>query len=231
MVIKIQINRSQVADLKKIIELGPEALNEVVDSIEKCDPAPFTPAELQTAIREVIKDSSSVVDSILRQMLPLASLKRRKKLESVAIVEAIRDGLKAATPKIDDTVLAKWGELEPAFVRLLSSRRVETIAKTLNLSYDYANLLQTTRIVTDIRPIFDNEVTSIDGAVVSFTLRLSYDNNEGNHGLSLAMNQTDVKALRDQCDRALKKGALAQETIAKLQFRVTISGSEDYEPR
>ena len=108
---------------------------------------------------------------------------------------------------------------------------METTAKALDLSYDYANLLQTTRIVTDIRPIFDNDVTKIDAAVVSFTLRLSYDNTEGNHGLSIAMNQADVKALREQCDRALKKSALARDTIALLPLRVTISGSEDYEPR
>jgi hypothetical protein len=45
------------------------------------------------------------------------------------------------------------------------------------------------------------------------------------------MNQADVKMLREQCDRALKKSALAQKTIAKLPLHVAISGSEDYEPR
>lgn len=231
MAIQIHINKSQIADLKAIAELGPDALGEVVDAIEKFEPAPFTPAELQTVIQGVIKEDKSVVDSILRQALSLASFKRRGKLASTAIVEAIREALKAATPSVGAPMLAKWEALEPTLNRLVASRRVETTAKTLNLAYDYANLLRTTRIVTDVRPVFDNDVTTIDGAVVSFTLRLSYDNNEGNHGLSIAMNQPDVKALRDQCDRALKKSALAQETMAKLPFRVTVSGSEDYEPR
>ena len=54
---------------------------------------------------------------------------------------------------------------------------------------------------------------------------------EGSHSLSIAMNQADVESIRQQCERALKKSALARDTIARLPLRVTISGSDDYEPR
>ncbi len=231
MAIQIHLNKSQIADLRAILDLGPEILGAVVDRIDELDPGPLAPAELQAIIQEVIHDNPAVVDSILRQALSLASLQRRRKLGADAVIEGIRGGLKTANTPWDGTSLAKWKDLEPTFRRLISSNKVETTAKALDLSYDYANLLQASRIVTDIRPVFDNDVTKIEGAVVSFTLRLSYDNTEGNHGLSIAMNQADIKILRDQCDRALKKGALARDTIASLPLRVTISGSEDYEPR
>ena len=231
MAIQIQLNKSQLADLRAILELGPEVLSAVVERINSIDPAPLAPAELQKAIREVIQGNDDAVDSTLRQALSLASLQRRRKLDVDAVLDGIRGGLKSANVPWDGTSIAKWEELEPAFRLLISSKKVEVAAKALDLSYDYANLLQTTRIVTDVRPVFDNEVTKIDGAVVSFTLRLSYDNSEGNHSLSIAMNQADINTLREQCDRALKKGALARDTIATLPFTVTISGSEDYEPR
>jgi hypothetical protein len=181
-------------------------------------------------IREVVTRPGSA-DILLRQALSLTSLRRRRKLIADDVVAGIRQGLRnAATPWEGDS-LDRWNAIEPAFLRLISSAKVETTAKVLDLSYDYANLLQTTRIVTDIRPVFDNEVTRIDGAVVSFTLRLNYDNIEGSHSLSIAMNQADVEFLKQQCERALTKSILAKETIGELPLRVTISGSEDYEPR
>jgi hypothetical protein len=230
MTIQINLNKSQIADLKAILELGPQLLGKVVDRIDQLEPAPLAPAELQSAIQEVVPGDATVVDGILRQALSLTSLQRRRKLETDAVLGGVRSGLKTADPPWDGPAIERWRELEPAFRRLISSKKIETTAKVLDLSYDYANLLQATRIVTDIRPVFDNDVTKIDGAVVSFTLRLSYDNSEGNHSLSIAMNQEDIKILKDQCDRALKKGALARDTISSLPLRVTISGSEDYEP-
>ena len=231
MSIQIHLSKSQLNDLKTILDLGPEVLDAVVERIDHLEPAPLAPAELQAAIRAVIGENAAAVESLLRQALSLASLRRRRKLETGAVLTGIRNGLRTAPSAWDDTSLARWKELEPSFGRLIASSNVETAAKALDLSYDYANLLQTMRIVTDIRPVFDNEVTRIDGAVVSFTLRLSYDNTEGNHSLSIAMNQADIKVLREQCDRAPKKSALARDTIASLPLRVTISGSEDYEPR
>ena len=67
MAIQIHLNKSQLADLKAILELGPEVLGAVVEHIEMLELAPLAPAELQAAIREVIQDNPAAVDSILRQ--------------------------------------------------------------------------------------------------------------------------------------------------------------------
>jgi hypothetical protein len=231
MAIQFHLSKSQIVDLKAILDLGPEVLGAVVDRIERLEPAPLAPAELQTAVQEVIRDNPTVIDSILRQALSLASLQRRRNLAPDEVLAGIRNGLRTSSSEWDRDSLAKWNELEPTFRRLIASSKVATTAKVLDLSYDYTNLLQTTRIVTDIRPVFNGDATQIDGAVVSFTLRLSYDSSEGNHSLSIAMNQADVKSLSEQCERALRKSALARDKIASLPLRVTVSGAEDYEPR
>jgi hypothetical protein len=231
MAIQISLNKSQILDLKILLELGPEVLGRVVQRIEQLDSAPLAPAELHAAVKEVLPDNPTAVDSVMRQALSLASLRRRRKLDADQVLAGIRHGLKTANAAWGPPSLSEWEQIEPSFRALIASPKVETTAKALDLSYDYANLLQTTRIVTDIRPVFDNEVTRIDGAVVSFTLRMNYDNLEGAHSLSIAMNQADVEFLREQCDRALKKSILARDTLDRLPLRVTISGSKDYEPR
>jgi hypothetical protein len=230
MPIQIQLNKTQLSDWKAIVELGPEVLAQVIERIERMDTPPLTPADLQEVIREVVSNQSTA-DVLLRQALSLSSLRRRRKLDAEDVIVGIRQGLRNASTPWDSASLERWKSIEAPFRQIISSAKVETTSKVLDLSYDYANLLQTTRIVTDIRPVFDNEVTRIDGAVVSFTLRLNYDNIEGSHSLSIAMNQTDVESLRQQCESALKESLLAQQTIRALPLRVTISGGEDYEPR
>jgi hypothetical protein len=101
------------------------------------------------------------------------------------------------------------------------------------LAYEYANLFQGARIVTDVRPVFndgDDDEMQIDGAVVSFTLRLHYDNREGNHSLSIALDETDVRALHHQCERALQKARMAQIRIQDAGIPTVISGKSSDEP-
>jgi hypothetical protein len=134
MAIQININKTQLADLRTILELGPEVLGDVVDRIEGMEQAPVAPAELQAAIKEVVGEKPTAVDSILRQALSLASLRRRRKLDTDTVLAGILGGLKTVTPAWDGPSIAKWKELEPTFRRLISSGKVETTAKALDLS-------------------------------------------------------------------------------------------------
>lgn len=88
-------------------------------------------------------------------------------------------------------------------------------AAAVDLAYDYTNLLRRTRILTDVRPIFDWDGEVIEGAVVSFTLRIRYDNAQGEHEISIAMDALDVDALWDQCRRARKKALAARQLITE----------------
>ena len=80
-------------------------------------------------------------------------------------------------------------------------------------AYASDNLLQSTRILTDVRPLFSDDAQSIDGAVVAHTLRLRYDSAGIDHELSLALDSSDLHKLIEDCERALQKEKTAQERI------------------
>jgi hypothetical protein len=95
----------------------------------------------------------------------------------------------------------------------------------IELVYDYANLLRRTRVLTDIRPLFNNAADQIEGAVVSYTLRLRYDSADGEHELSIALDESDIRILADQCDRALTKATTARAMLVeKCNLSVIVSG-------
>lgn len=122
--------------------------------------------------------------------------------------------------------------LESHFAELLQDKSVRTVSKALDLAYEYANLFQDARIVTDIRPIFndvDDEQMEIEAAVVAFTLRLHYDDRQGNHSLSVALDETDVRTLKYQCERALHKAQLAQDRMRDMVGVPTIISGEAHD--
>ena len=223
MAIQIRLTSTQVSDLKAIAELGSEALNRLAEQVESATPPPFSPPELNRVVVAAISDKPEAVDPLMRQLLSFASLRRRRRLE----IDDILSGLKSALRDKGADFADGWEGIDEAFRRLLSSGRIATIAKALDLSYDYENLVQSARIVTDVRPVFDDEVNQIDGAVVSFTLRLKYMSLKGDNGISVAMDKGDVESLLRECERALQKADLTTQTLAKLPIRTLISGAED----
>jgi hypothetical protein len=102
---------------------------------------------------------------------------------------------------------------------------VSLAAKAIELSYDYANLLRRTRILTDIRPLYNDSADCIEAAVVSYTLRLRYDTADGEHELSIALDEADLRTLMAQCERAMTKAKTARDVLAgRCNISIAISG-------
>jgi hypothetical protein len=133
-------------------------------------------------------------------------------LDATALSEALTDEL---SKKWNKEELDEWQKIRSPFEDLLNARSVVLIVKAIQLSYDYANLYEKGRILTDIRPLFDEDSLRIPAALVSQVLRIDYVNEEGRHSISLAMDESDVERLRRACERALRKGEACEEVAGK----------------
>ena len=111
---------------------------------------------------------------------------------------------------------------------LVDDKCVRLAATAIELSYDYANLLRRTKVLTDVRPIFNDAGDGIDGAVVSFTMRLRYSNADGEHDLSIALDENDIKTLQEQCQRAILKARTASAMMVdRCEIAAIVSGEAD----
>lgn len=228
MATQIRLGPAQLAELRVLRDLSTERVTAVIEKIEQCDPPPLTSAELGSIFREVFGDDSETADSLLSQVISLASLERQRNLTADDVLNGLLYGIRTSEHPWTEDEVKRWHGIEPELRRLLEHPRVWRVAKALDLSYDFAHLLQEARIVSDIRPIFDRDATQLEAAVVSFTLRLRYDSINGNHGISIAMNHADIESLRDECDRALRKARIASDAMNnKAQVRTIITGSDD----
>ena len=184
------------------------------------------PKELHREIMQVLgADKSDAAGRIMRPILALQAIIRQRHLQPDEAIEAARHALGAADPPWEPAQFDRWLQIELAFKHLLTAPVVRLVSITLDLMYEHENLLQSVRVVTDIRPVFTEEADRIEGSVVSHTLRLRYDSTEGDHSISIAMDEADIRELERQCKRALLKAQTARVLMAdKAEVPTIISG-------
>lgn len=221
MSLQLRATRQQLADLKKIAELGVDNLVQVFEKLQGLPNPTIGPQELLAVVSALLPDDA---ECLVRQLLSLQGLMR----QTGRSVDEVMSGLRTAIEREGADVglsPTEWDRVVDILKQLVEEQSVRLSATAIELAYDYANLLRRTKILTDIRPLFSENAETIEGAVVSYTLRLHYNSADGEHELSVALDQADVQALVAQCLRALKKADTSRSLmIDKCGIGVTVSG-------
>lgn len=107
--------------------------------------------------------------------------------------------------------------LRDRLLPLLASKALATTAGALELLTQHERNYQTARVVTDIRPVFADDVHDRpEGAVIVDTLQLqTWDRGGRAEMLAVAMDETDLRELREVIDRALAKTDTLREFLAE----------------
>ncbi len=221
MSLQLRATMQQLVDLKKIAELGVDNLGNVFEILQSLTNPTLGPQELLAVVSELLPDDA---ECLVRQLLSLQGLMR----QTGRPVDEVMSGLRTAIEREGADVglnLTEWDNIVDILKQLVQQQCVRLSATAIELAYDYANLLRRTKLLTDIRPLFNEDADSIEGAVVSYTLRLHYNSADGEHELSVALDQADVQDLVAQCNRALKKAATSRSLMVdKCGIAVTVSG-------
>jgi hypothetical protein len=228
MPISFNLRPDQLNDLSILRELGADAIHTITKTLAGLESPPVKPQHLRKELINILPTKTSEAEHIVRLLITLYSLRRQRDLSVQELLDGLTRGIRTADVKWTDVEISEWEELLPNLHDLLSMSTIWTIVKALDLSYDYANLFQSAKILTDIRPIFSEDASTIDGSVVSFTLRLYFDSLEGSKSLSIALNHKDVKKLQKNCERAIKKAETAKTfMVDDNKKRTIICGDED----
>ena len=223
----IKLEEYQVDDFQVIRDLGPGLLEAVVQRLRELDAVPTRPDKLADTIAETLREKKNAAESIIREALMVYGWIRQGNLNVAEVQEGIRDAINTDSGWSDQDI-AKWQSVEEAFGELLSLPILRLAASAIDLSYEYTNLWGGARILTDIRPIFNDEATSVDGAVVSHTFRLRFESLHGRHELNIAMDESDIHELAYQCDRALRKAHIARDLMRdRAKVPTVISGETE----
>ncbi|MGH6847091.1 MAG: hypothetical protein ACREC0_06545 [Methylocella sp.] len=197
-------------DITAVCGLGPEALSRVVKAL-KARPLTIKSVELQQTIAaEIGEEPAEIME---RFVLGVANAPRR----STGTISNVLDGIQQSlpsTPGVDTLQLEKWNNSRPFIEQIFALKSVELSAKAHGLSYDFDQLFITSRIVTDIRPVFDDSKSEILGTTIVQTLRIEHTSSDGaRNSISIAMDIGDIKQLEKVCKEALRKADVSKQLV------------------
>ena len=210
---QIRLQKHHLADLQVVREIGPEGLRGIAAQLRKLPVEPILPKQWHRVITEFLGGDEAKAGVLVRQVLSLHGMLRQLDLSSEEVFAGLSSGLQPSESGWSGDEFERWKSVSGAFRELFDLPLVRLSAKALDLSYEHAHLLQRARIITDVRPIFDDKAIQLQGAVIAHDLLLRYDDVEGEHVLSLSLDDRDIESLRKQCERALLKAQTAKAQL------------------
>jgi hypothetical protein len=221
----IRLSQPQADDLAVICSIGASSLIRVLGKVED---APITIRA--SKLRETILTAQiggDKADVLGRVLLGLATLMRRGPSNASEVLAMVSGSLAL---RWNPDQMKQWQDCRPVFERLLSSRSVTLATKATDLSYDVERFCIGSRIITDIRPVFDDEREAIVGSTIRQTLRLEFMSMDGSaNSISVGLDKDDISRLKDACEEALRKATRAQETMRKAGLSETVVAGEDFQ--
>jgi hypothetical protein len=208
--LRINLSKPQVDDLTALCGLGATQLNRLVDAFENVGPT-IRRSELRRAIRDVAA-SEDVADAVYRVLSGLALARRLRRTPVPDLLGAIANTLPERGWNGDK--LRIWHECAPIVGRLIESPPIVLSTKARDLSEDFERVLSNTRVLTDMRPIYD-DADAIVGIEITQTLRIDYVSPSDNSPktISFVLDHKDIEKLQEDCARALIKANSAKNTL------------------
>jgi len=131
------------------------------------------------------------------------------------LTEAIEKQLAESWTNAD---LDKWKTVSKTVTNVLASlspdHPISVSYKAQSLAYTHQNILMSARVITDVRPVFNEARDKILETVILHRLSVQYSS--GHHEPSLiefALDSQDLRMLREECERAEQKEGICIESL------------------
>lgn len=219
--VSVRLVKSQINDIVAICKLGAPGLNRVADALEIMKPT-LKRTELNRVLSEAA-ESTEAARALSRALPGMATAIRKLTLKPADLLQSFETGLTAEN--VDEATLRLWHECRPIVEKILSSAPIALYAKARDLAFDFERLYARARILTDIRPVYDDHRDDIVGANITQTLRLDFHTSEeGTKSLTFALDIPDIEQLKKCCEDALRKAQVARLLIEKNGLEATLPG-------
>mgnify|MGYP006270910155 CR=1 FL=1 len=207
---RIQLSDKLAKELSQVCELDDEQLQATVEHLESLGSSVVKRQELNTSLAKHTTLPAGLIEMLTRHLVGWSTLKRTRQMTTDEIVDGIDTEIEKNW-KEDYPALQNWGRFSQYVDRLLSAEAICLVSKALDLSFEYSDLFVSARVLTDLRPVFDDGQEHIIAGIVTQTMRLVTLVDGEEQSIDVAMDDLDLLALRDACQDAIKKGGLLKK--------------------
>lgn len=154
-----------------------------------------------------------ILDTLISMYPAIMSSNRPLNVFVADIVASMRDHVSTGEPAIEDAHLSR---LQTSLEKLLKVPSISLAAKATNILLENERSLITSRILTDVRPVFDLDTNDIGGGLVIHTLKLEYfaSNVEATNEFFVCLDSEDIDELIRNLERAKQKAKKLKSLLA-----------------
>lgn len=190
----------------KLATASDDIVNTLIKSCETCPPAVRA---RDLALFAYNHYSVEFEDSfeILKAVLSLYSLREKANLSTEELIQHILKGLQIENDEHLNLSEHEITNLENRLKSFLSIYgNLEISSKSSELLVEHQNIYYSSRLVSDIRPIFNSDRGgSLGGALIIHNLKISYQTASGQHEFFVALDSNDLRKLSEDLNKALQK--------------------------
>ena len=200
-------------------DLSETAFSEMLEALEQVEPTLLT-IDLANAITDKVNDIST---DDLEEIFDLVSSFFAGSASLALDYKEFIDGIVNA--EAEDSPKAEQSNLKSRLRRLMKSKTLMVTAKALNVMTDYPNVFAGARILTEIRPVFDQDASiAPPAAVIMHLLKIHFYTAGGREEFYVALDGDDLKRLKEVTIRALAKSETLKPIVKNANM--TLMGEE-----
>ena len=197
--------------LAKINSLSIETATSVADALGRLPAS--SRKELIAVVERAAQLKSEEAESIVRSLYSLYMFRASAEASVADFVPVLIEAMQSsgvqglAVPDSSKTAL------EAKLTSLLGLSTLERASKIEQLRADHQTIFYDAKILTDLRPVFDNPKDPPIGAVVTHTLKIICHEAGEHKELYLALDAEDVLTLKKIAERAADKMSSLQKVL------------------
>ena len=219
---EFRVPSSLVPILPKLASLKAGAVKDLVEALTKTPPRASHDA-YTSAVKQSLRRPFPEVDRVLDALISLSIGRDYVAASSAAFAESVAhaDGLRLTSRQRQ--------VLKTRLVQFLRCESLAITAKIGTLAIELSNVVIDTRIVTDLRPIFGEEVgKGPRGSLITHTLRIHHlDARQQHVTVGFAFDSDDLAKLRRVLDRAEDKEKRLKELLSRSHVELFELEDED----
>lgn len=218
----LKVPERHVAAFEALLSMQEDDFGHLLSVLEAAPPTD-APDKLAESIQEATALRVSDARSLLEAVMELAALKQRSLSSSGHMAARV-----AASSQFTDGDYKSDAFIERTR-QLLSSGTVRLHSKVLSIGSEYERLFVNCQILTDLRPIFDDEIAErpeSEAVLLRHTLSLHYVGSDGKHdNFYVVLDEGDLIALNQVIHRALSKAESLRKKLYQSDF-IYVSSEE-----
>jgi hypothetical protein len=189
--------------LAKIAKLPPATVDNLEGALNRTPPTRGAKA-IAAEIAPQLDPKCVDLERILETLMTLASVQASN---DVPVAQFVKDVCVAMRhPDGGKGLTDSQGQaLKANLQRLLSTRCVAVASKAADLQYEHEHVFGGARILTDVRPVFGEKASDIEGTVTTHILKIRYFDESGSREIYFGLDNDDLGSLRKVLDRAEEK--------------------------